>query len=64
MKKLCCEYMDYHVSFTCALHENPYDCPDQILIFDEACNEYGIIIHDGGSSNIKIHFCPWCGKKL
>jgi hypothetical protein len=25
---------------------------------------FGLPIHDGGSSFIKINFCPWCGKKL
>ncbi|HZY17518.1 MAG TPA: hypothetical protein VFE82_03505 [Ramlibacter sp.] len=27
-------------------------------------NEYGLIVHDGGSSAIAIAFCPWCGTKL
>jgi hypothetical protein len=28
-------------------------------------NEYGIIVHDGGSSSsITIAFCPWCGAQL
>jgi hypothetical protein len=26
--------------------------------------EYGIAILDGGSSLMKISFCPWCGKRL
>jgi Domain of unknown function (DUF6980) len=26
--------------------------------------EYGIIIHDGGSSHIVINYCPWCGARL
>jgi len=26
--------------------------------------EYGISVLDGGSSTIKIRFCPWCGQKL
>ena len=25
---------------------------------------YGIPIHDGGSSIIKINYCPWCRNKL
>ncbi|QCR24385.1 hypothetical protein [Pontibacter sp. SGAir0037] len=25
---------------------------------------YGIPIHDGGSSMVLIHYCPWCGKKI
>ena len=27
-------------------------------------DEYGLIIHDGGSSYIDIKYCPWCGSKL
>jgi hypothetical protein len=27
-------------------------------------DEYGLIIHDGGSSYIKISFCPFCGNKF
>ncbi|MCM3721519.1 DUF6980 family protein [Solibacillus isronensis] len=64
MKEFCCEYMDYHANFNCDIHKNPYDCPDNIIIFYEKSNDYGIIIHDGGSSRIEINFCPWCGKKL
>ncbi len=25
---------------------------------------FGIPIHDGGSSVIKVNFCPWCGSNL
>ena len=25
---------------------------------------YGIPIHDGGASVIKINYCPWCGLNL
>ena len=43
--------------------------PDAIIIGDKVFKskknkDYGIIIHDGGSSFITIKFCPWCGKKL
>ena len=34
----------------CDIHENLYDCPDNIIIFDEKSNEYGIVNHDGSSS--------------
>lgn len=37
---------------------------DDIIVFSEKHNLYGIIIHDGGSSFIKISRCPWCGKVL
>ncbi|MEK4385812.1 hypothetical protein MKZ25_08375 [Solibacillus sp. FSL W7-1464] len=64
MIEFCCEFMEYHANFKCDIHENPYDCPDKIVIFNEKSNDYGIIIHDGGSSIIEINFCPWCGDKL
>ena len=62
MKKHCCEDMDYHANFKCDIHENSFDCPDKLIIFDEKDNDYGLIIHDGGFSSIGIDFCPWCGK--
>lgn len=64
MKKHCCEDMDYHANFICDIHSDPFECPDKILIFDNKDNDYGLIIHDGGSSNIAINFCPWCSSKL
>ena len=27
-------------------------------------DEYGLIIHDGGTSHYVIHYCPWCGHRL
>lgn len=64
MKKHCCEDMTYHANFKCDIHENPFECPDKIIISDEKHNDYGLIIHDGGSSSIGIAFCPWCGSTL
>ena len=64
MKKHCCEDMTYHVNFKCDIHENPFECADKIIIFDGKDNDYGLIIHDGGSSSIGIAFCPWCGSTL
>jgi hypothetical protein len=26
--------------------------------------EYGVLVLDGGSSHITIHYCPWCGRSL
>ena len=64
MKKHCCEDMDYHANFKCDMHSDPFECPDKIIIFDDKDNDYGLIIHDGGSSSISIKFCPWCSSKL
>ncbi|MGE7716378.1 hypothetical protein SAMN04487776_1442 [Priestia megaterium] len=64
MDKYCCEDMKYHANFNCDIHKDPFECPDKLILFDKRDNEYGLIIHDGGTAVIGILFCPWCGKKL
>ena len=50
--------MAYHLAF-------PGDKNDVDQIIDRFnSKEFGIPIHDGGSSHIKISFCPWCGTEL
>jgi hypothetical protein len=46
----------------CDLHVDPADCPDALVGRFES--EYGIRVHDGGSSYVVIRYCPWCGAKL
>lgn len=60
----CCETMKYHLDFKCDIHKDPFDCPDTIIYSSKNHKQLGIIIHDGGSSYIKIKYCPWCGIKL
>lgn len=31
MKTYCCEDMEYHATFNCDIHKNPFDCPDQLI---------------------------------
>ena len=62
--KHCCEMMKHNVEHKCEQHPSPFDCPDNIIFFNEKKREYGIIVHDGGSSFIKIKYCPWCGEEL
>ncbi|MFP3846173.1 MULTISPECIES: DUF6980 family protein [Priestia] len=64
MKKHCCDDMEYHANFKCDIHKTPFECPDHLILFDDKHNDYGLIVHDGGSSTIEMSFCPWCGKKL
>ena len=64
MKKYCCDKMDFFASNKCEIHSNPFDCPDNLIYYNEVFNEYGLIIHDGGESCCVIEFCPWCGSKL
>ena len=43
--------------------ESPFDS-DDLVYYSNCFDEYGIIIHDLGSSYVKIEYCPWCGRKL
>lgn len=60
----CCELMKYHCEFKCEIHSDPFDCPDSVVYYSEKNNQFGLIIHDGGSSFIRIAYCPWCGRQI
>ena len=51
--KHCCTDMEYYLGLE-----------DEIILYIEKFDEYGIPVHDGGSSYIEILVCPWCGKTL
>jgi len=51
---------DWH----CAVHADVFACPDALVAFTAKFQEYGLIVHDGGTSSIGIRYCPWCGKRL
>lgn len=56
--------MRSQIDLKCDLHADAFECPDHLIKYSVRFNEYGIIIHDGGTSSISINFCPWCGSKL
>lgn len=56
--------MEDQVNYQCNQHPNAFDCPDKLIYFSEKFDEYGIIVHDGGSSFSVISYCPWCGSKI
>ena len=60
----CCDYMSSHLDWACHMHADRFDCADALVLFRPEYQEYGIIIHDGGSSTVVMSFCPWCGTKL
>ena len=64
MVEHCCEEMKNRIEHTCDVHDSPFDCADHIIYYSDVFDEYGIIIHDGGSSYITINYCPFCGKQL
>ncbi len=61
---VCCETMAFQLAQRCERHPDPFDCADNLIIYIPKFDEYGIIIHDGGSSFSHIRFCPWCGTRL
>jgi|688.fasta_scaffold40421_3 hypothetical protein len=60
----CCKQMTRQVNHKCEIHVDNYECPDALIDYSIKFDEYGIIIHDGGTSKISISYCPFCGKKL
>lgn len=60
----CCEEMAEQIDYRCAEHPDPYDCADNLLVYVAPFQEYGIAVHDGGSSAVTIANCPWCGRRL
>ncbi len=65
----CCLEMKYHLieyyrEKQKLLTDPEYINYDSVIVWDKVQNLYGIPIHDGGSSFVKIKFCPWCGENL
>jgi len=57
-----CVCVAYHSSHTCDIHSNAWDCPDMTLV--RTADGFGIPVRDGGTSVIRIDYCPWCGVRL
>ena len=62
MEAFCCARMEQDLTQICAQHPDRFDCADALMYRDD--DSYGLIVHDGGSSYIRISYCPWCGTKL
>ena len=60
----CCEEMRQEVERVCGQHPDQFECPDSLIHYGTVYREYGLIVHDGGTSVISIRFCPWCGTRL
>lgn len=63
-KPHCCATMAAQIAHACTEHADVFDCPDALIFYKPRFDEYGIIIHDGGTSSLTIHYCPWCGTAL
>ena len=64
LPEFCCNAMAAQVEFSCDRHPGPRACPDKLVDYLPKFNEYGLVIHDGGSSHLVIRYCPWCGADL
>jgi hypothetical protein len=64
MKVHCCEMLREQVTYRCDQHPNPFDCADNLIVYRESSDDYGLIVHDGGESVVTIKFCPWCAADL
>lgn len=64
MERHCCEEMRRRIAWRCADHADQFECPDALVRYSDRFDEYGLIIHDGGTSVAVISFCPWCGSRL
>jgi hypothetical protein len=62
--KPCWEDMRRQLTFRCEDHEDLSNCPDSLVVYSENSGQFGIRVHDGGSSSIAIRHCPWCGATL
>jgi Domain of unknown function (DUF6980) len=59
-----CKEMKAQLEMRCDLHIDSFECADRLVIYNSRFDEYGLIIHDGGTSYSVIQYCPWCGEKL
>ena len=60
----CCEAMKHWAENQCQTHPDRFSCPDALVHQSSKSGDYGLIVHDGGSSVIGISYCPWCGASL
>jgi hypothetical protein len=61
----CCDAMRAALVNACAEHaDDPFACADMLLAYSDVFDEYGLIIHDGSASVLRISHCPFCGKAL
>ena len=60
----CCDQMARQAQHTCEAHSDLRARPDSLVVHLQATGQFGLRVHDGGSSFITIRHCPWCGTNL
>jgi hypothetical protein len=56
--------LEKQLAWRCAQHVDPAECPDALVGYFPKRRTFGLYVHDGGASFIRIAHCPWCGVKL
>jgi hypothetical protein len=64
MMTACCPEMEDRLRWRCEQHDRPGSYPDCVVWYYPGRGEFGLPVHDGGSSYIAIRHCPWCGAAL
>ena len=59
-----CVHMAFYATFRCETHGDPWECPEDVIVYSPRIDEYGIPMRDGGKSVTGISHCPWCGVML
>ena len=54
----CCEQMTRQMRHACEAHPDLSNCPESLIVYSGETREFGLRIHDGGSSFISIWHCP------
>jgi hypothetical protein len=52
------------MNFCCDRMRSAIEDPEIPIIYIPKFREFGVRVLDGGTSNIGLLFCPWCGQKL
>ena len=60
----CCEEMQKQVDYICDEGKSPFECADNLIYYSRKFDEYGLIIHDGGSSFLTINFLPFLWREV
>lgn len=63
-KALCCDSMRAALQMDCEEHDDPFDCPDSLVAYNEGLDQFALIVHDGERHVVIIRYCPWCGASL
>jgi hypothetical protein len=64
VRRHCCGRMEEGLKFDCSRHADVFGRADSLVYYSARSGEYGLIVHDGGTSYIVISYCQWCGAKL